>query len=73
MSDMSGDSRVNILIKSVALSDVSSDVWKLTTPLRPGTLAADGQSPHRISSKPVQLMKSRTIPGFMRPTWLLIF
>ena len=54
---MSGDSRVNILIKSVALSDVSSDVWKLTTPLRPGTLAADGQSPHRISSKPVQLMK----------------
>ena len=31
-SDMSGDSRVNILIKSVALSDVSSDVWLLTAP-----------------------------------------
>ena len=36
---MSGDSRVNILIKSVALSDVSSDVWLLTAPQRPGTLA----------------------------------
>ena len=45
MSDMSGDSRVNILIKSVALSDVSSDVWLLTAPQRPGTLARAGQSP----------------------------
>ena len=45
MSDMSGDSRVNILIKSVALSDVWSDVWMWTTPPRPGTLAPDGQSP----------------------------
>ena len=43
MVDMSGDSRVNILIKSVALSDVSSDVWLLTAPQRPGTL---GLGPH---------------------------
>ena len=69
---MSGDSRVNILIKSVALSDLSSDVWLLTAPSRPGTLACSGQSPSRSPSQPVWLMKSRTIPGFMRPTWLLI-